>query len=292
MAWAGVGNTVNLDSGSNANVSDAELDALNGGNGNYAGASLTVQRVGSAVTADVFGFDTSGAQFSVSGANLQSGGLTFASFTNASGVLNISFNSSATTATKLLVQDVLQRIQYRNDTPAADAALRFSLSDGTASTTADVTVTSDNVYVTNTTDTATININNGVSFSEAVAIALADTSGSQTLILSNAFTSSMTLAGNLTIAENLAIDANAAGSSFVIAGSTITLGSGFTLSLTHANELQISSNINGAGNLSKAGAGSLRLTGTNSSRSGSTSVLGGYWILPMIITWMVPILAP
>jgi len=275
VTWAGVGNYVSLDAGTSLGVSDTELDALNGGNGNYAGATLTLQRVGAAITTDVFGFDTSGALFSVSGANLQSGGLTFATFTNASGVLNINFNSSATTATKSLVQDVLQRIQYSNNTPAADAALRYSLSDGTASTTADVTVTSDSVYVTSTTDTATININDGVSFSEAVAIALADTTGSQTLILSSAFTSSMSLAGNLSIAENMAIDASAAGSSFVIAGSTLTLGSGVTLSLTHANQLQISSTINGAGNLSKAGAGTLRLTGTNSSRTGSTSVLGG-----------------
>ncbi|WP_232279989.1 Ig-like domain-containing protein [Shewanella denitrificans] len=275
VAWAGVGNYVSLDAGTSLGVSDVELDALNGGNGNYAGASLTLQRVGTAITTDVFGFDTSGALFSVSGANLQSGGLTFATFTNTSGVLSINFNSSATTATKSLVQDVLQRIQYSNNTPAADAALRYSLSDGTASTTADVTVTSDSIYVTSTTDTATINLNNGVSFSEAVAIALADTTGSQTLILSSAFTSSMSLAGNLSIAENLTIDASAAGSSFAIAGSTLTLDSGFTLSLTHANQLQISSNINGAGNLSKAGAGSLRLTGTNSSRTGSTSVLGG-----------------
>ena len=275
VAWAGVGNYVSLDAGTSLGVSDVELDALNGGNGNYAGASLTLQRAGTAITTDVFGFDTSGALFSVSGSNLQSGGLTFATFTNTSGVLSINVNSSETTATKSLVQDVLQRIQYSNNTPAADAVLRYSLSDGTDSTTADVTVTSDSVYVTSTTDTATINLNNGVSFSEAVAVALADTTGSQTLILSSAFTSSMSLAGNLSIAESLAIDANAAGSSFVIAGSTLTLDSGFTLSLTHANQLQISSAINGAGNLSKTGAGSLLLTGTNTSRTGSTSVLGG-----------------
>ncbi|OEY70104.1 hypothetical protein BI198_11400 [Rheinheimera salexigens] len=275
VAWAGVGNYVSLDAGTSLGVSDVELDALNGGSGNYAGASLTLQRVGAAITTDVFGFNTSGALFSVSGSNLQSGGQTFATFTNTTGVLSINVNSSETTATKSLVQDVLQRIQYSNNTPAADAVLRFSISDGTDSTTVDVTVTSDSIYVTNTTDTATININNGVSFSEAVAIALADTSGSQTLILSDAFTSSMVLAGNLTISENLAIDASAAGSSFVIAGNTLTLGSGFTLSLTHANQLQISSTINGGGNLSKSGAGSLLLTGTNSSRTGSTSVLGG-----------------
>lgn len=75
----------------NGGVSDTELDALNGGNGDYAGAL-----------------------FSVSGANLQSGGQTFATLTNTSGVLSSNANSSETTATKSLVQNVLQRIKYNN----------------------------------------------------------------------------------------------------------------------------------------------------------------------------------
>ncbi|MDX5300021.1 MAG: DUF4347 domain-containing protein, partial [Gammaproteobacteria bacterium] len=78
VAWAGVGNTVTLDMSSDASLSDAELGVLNGGDGDWAGGSLVVQRAGAAVGADTFGFDTSGAFFTVSGSELQSGGQTFA----------------------------------------------------------------------------------------------------------------------------------------------------------------------------------------------------------------------
>ena len=50
-----------------ATVSDAELDALNGGTGLYTGATLTLVRQGGAVAEDGFGFDTADALFTVSG---------------------------------------------------------------------------------------------------------------------------------------------------------------------------------------------------------------------------------
>ena len=156
VAWAGAGSTVILDASANASLTDTEFGGLNGGNGDWAGGSLTVQRSGSAISADTFGFNTSGALFTVSGSNLQSGGLTFATFTNSSGVLTITYTSSGTAATTALVNDIAQRITYRNDTPAGDATVHFTLSDGNGSTAADVTVASDTIYVTNTTDTATI----------------------------------------------------------------------------------------------------------------------------------------
>lgn len=140
VAWPGTGSTVSLDSEGNATVSDTELDALNGGNGDYAGATLAVQRAGGANANDVLGFDTGGALFKVSGSNLQSDGQTFAVFTNSGGVLAISVNSSEVTATTALVTDVVRRITYRNDTPTGDATVRFSLSDGMTSTAVDVTV--------------------------------------------------------------------------------------------------------------------------------------------------------
>ena len=277
VAWAGVGNTVVLDSGSNASLTDTEFGALSAGNGDWAGGRLTVQRSGTAISLDTFDFNISGALFSVSGNNLQASGQTFATFTNTGGVLTIDFTSSGITATTGLVNDIAQRISYRNDTPAGDASLRFTLSDGASSTTADVSVTTDTIYVTNTTDTASIDLSNGVSFSEAVAIAAADSSGSQTLILSSAFTGSMSLAGNLAVTESLAIDGDAT-SGLVIAGSTITLSGGTTLHLTNASgTLTIGSTLAGGGSLSKSGAGTLALSSTtnNSGWSGALSVLGG-----------------
>jgi gliding motility-associated-like protein len=273
-AWAGVGSMVTLDVAGNATVSDAEFGVLNGGNGNWEGASLTVQRSGAGITSDIFGFNTSGAGFSVSGSNLQSGGLTFATFTSVAGVLTINFTSSGVAATTALVQDVIRRITYRNDTPAGDAVVSFTLSDGSANVTANVNVTSDTIYITNPTDTHTIDIANGVSFSEAVAIAAADATGSQTLVFTNSFTGPMALAGNLNINESLTINTDAA-AGLSITGGTITIGPGTTTTFTNgAGTVRIASTLAGAGSLVKSGAGTLILSGSNTYEGGTTVSAG------------------
>jgi Ca2+-binding RTX toxin-like protein len=111
-------------------VSDVDLDARNGGNGDYGGASFTVQRA-SANAADTFAF-AAGGLFTVSGGDLQVGGLTFATFTSTGGVLTISFTSSAATATTALVDDVIAHISYTNtsDAPPASVTLNYVLDDG------------------------------------------------------------------------------------------------------------------------------------------------------------------
>jgi autotransporter-associated beta strand protein len=277
VAWAGVGNTVRLDVGSNASLADADLGALNGGNGNWSGASLVIQRNGTAVSSDVLGFDTSGALFTVSGNNLQSGGQTFATFTNSSGVLTISFTSSATTATTALVNDVAQRVTYRSDTPAGDANVKVTLNDGAgASATANVTVASDTIYVTNATDTATINPSNGTSFSEAVAIAAADSTGTQTIVFASSLAGQTLNLNTVSINESLTLDMDQA-SGLVLTGGTITLGAGTTQTFTDGagDTATISSIIAGSGALSKTGAGNLTLSGAGNTFSGSTTVSAG-----------------
>ena len=138
----GATSAVLLDAGSNATASDAELDALNSGNGDYAGASITVSRNGGANSDDVLGFDFSSAGFTVSGSDLQVGGQTFATFTNTGGMLTVTFTSSAATATTALVSDVLQSITYSNSstTPPQSITIDIALSDGISSNTAGVTV--------------------------------------------------------------------------------------------------------------------------------------------------------
>ncbi len=278
VAWAGAGNTVTLDSSANVTFNDTEFGALNGGNGDWAGAILSVQAVGGALSSDIFGFNTVGANFTISGSTLQSGGQTFATFTSTGGVLTITFTSSGTSATTALINDVVRHITYRSDTPAGDATIRFSLNDGSSTATANTTVTSDTIYITNTTDTGTIDRSNGVSFSEAVAIAAADGTGSQTLIFTSAFSSGMSLAGNLSIAESLTINADSA-SGLSINGSTITLGGGTTLNFTNATgTVTIASTLAGSGSLSKAGAsGTLVLSSTSNeaNMSGGITVTGG-----------------
>ncbi|EJL33128.1 hypothetical protein PMI01_02288, partial [Caulobacter sp. AP07] len=111
-------------------VSDVDLGALNGGAGDFDGAVFTVQR-GAANAQDLFSI-INGAGFTVSGGNLQVGGLTFATFTSVAGVLTITFDSSAMTATTALVNDVVHSIQYTNSSnaPPASVSLNYSLNDG------------------------------------------------------------------------------------------------------------------------------------------------------------------
>ncbi|GAD63489.1 Ig-like domain-containing protein [Aquipseudomonas alcaligenes] len=277
VAWGNVGNTVRLDVGSNASLADAERGALNGGNGDWSGASLVIQRAGTAVSSDVLGFDTAGALFTVSGSNLQANGLTFATFTNTGGVLTITFTSSGTTATTALVNDVAQRITYRNDTPAGDANVAVTLNDGAgASATANVTVASDTIYVTNATDTATIDPSNGVSFSEAVAIAANDSTGSQTIIFASSLAGQTLNLNTVSINESLTFDIDQA-SGLVLTGGTITLGGGTTQTFTHGagDTAAINSIVAGSGALTKAGAGNLTLAGAGNTYSGATTISAG-----------------
>ena len=277
VAWANVGNTVRLDVGSNASLADAELGALNGGNGNWFGASLVIQRNGAAVSSDVLGFDTVGALFTVSGSNLQANGLTFATFTNTGGVLTITFTSSGTTATTALVNDVAQRITYRSDTPAGDAAIRFTLNDGAGgSAIATTTVTSDYIYVTNEVDTATINVSNGVSFSEAVAIAAADVTGSQTIVFASNLAGQTLNLNAVSINESLTFNMDQV-SSLTLTGGTITLAGGTTQTFSNGSgdTASIVSVVAGSGALTKTGAGNLTLSGAANSFSGATTISAG-----------------
>ena len=278
VAWAGVGNTVSLDAGGNANLADAELDALNSGNGNWADATLTVQRSGMAITSDIFGFNTSGALFTVSGSDLQSDGQTFATFTNTNGVLAITFTSTGTTATNALVDNVVQRITYRSDTPAGDATISFALTDGDGgtATTANVTVTSDSIYVTNNTDTASINVSNGVSFSEAVAIAAADNTGSQTIVFDGSLAGQTLNLNVVSINESLTFDMDQV-SGLTLTGGTITLAGGTTQTFTNGSgdTASIVSVVAGSGALTKAGIGNLTLSGSSNTFSGATTISAG-----------------
>jgi fibronectin-binding autotransporter adhesin len=275
VARAGFGQTVVLDSGGNATVADTEFDALNGGNGDYAGGILTIQRNGTAVTADVFGFDTTSALFTVSGSDLQSGGLTFATFTNTGGVLTVNFTSSGTAATTALVQDVLRHISYRNDLPAGNADVRFTLNDGYASDTADVTATSDLIYINDSGDVSDAD-RNTITLREAADIANAQ-AGQQTVYFAGPFGSSqtITLGSNVTLEDGLIIDTTAT-AGVTITGSDLLLDG--TLNFAGVADDTIASVIadgSGTGTIIKTGGGTLTLSGNNS-YTGSTTVQSGY----------------
>lgn len=281
VGWAGVGNTVTLDSGGNAVLGDAEFGALNSGSGDWSGASLTVQRAGTAVAVDTLGVNTWGSLFTASGSassgNLQSGGLTFATYTHTGGVLTINFTSSGTAATTELVNDVARHITYRNDTPAGDATLRYTLSDGTASATADVAVASDTIYVTSATDTDTIDPSNGVSFSEALAMAAADVTGSQTIVIaSNLAGQTLSVAYAPALNENLTLDLSAANGVALVGGGTLNVAAGTALTVVNGagNTATLGLELAGMGALVKSGAGALTLSG-NTWLTSPTTVAAG-----------------
>jgi hypothetical protein len=112
-------------------VADGELGTLNGGNGDFAGATLTIARNGGANAVDQFTFDTGSSSFTAYAGTLQSGGQTFASFTSTGGTLTVNFTSTGT-ATTALVNEVLQAITYANssDDPAATVNLDWAFTDG------------------------------------------------------------------------------------------------------------------------------------------------------------------
>ena len=89
------GETIGFTNG--INISDANLDVLNNGDGDYGGASITIHRQGGANAADVFAFAEDNG-YTVSGNDIMKDGTIVASFTNSSGKLVISFKAGATTA--------------------------------------------------------------------------------------------------------------------------------------------------------------------------------------------------
>ena len=273
VAWAGEGNTVTLDLGTDATVSDAENGASS-----WSGSVLTVRRsvsgTATPLTSDVFSFKTN-ATFSESGGNLldtANSNTVFGTVTNANGTLSVTFNGSATAT---LIQTVMRNIQYRNDTPTGDTVIRYTMTDGNGgSTNADVTVTSDTIYVTNNADVGAIDVSNGVSLREAVAIALADATGTQTIRFASDVTS-IALTSDLAVTEDLTFDADLPGT-LTISGNKISVSSGKALTLTNGSgdTLTISSQITGAGGVTKTGAGTLTLSGGND-YTGATAVSAG-----------------
>ena len=109
---------VPLDSSGTGDIQDPTLDTLNGGLGNYDGASLTVQRTGMASTEDSFGF-TNGNGLTLVGGTIQKAGATIAFFSNAGGTLTVNFTDAfGQIPTPADVDNILQQITYANTSPA------------------------------------------------------------------------------------------------------------------------------------------------------------------------------
>ena len=115
-------------------VYDVDLDELNGGAGDYAGASFSVNRDPATNAAqDRFSL-VAGPNFTIDGSNLRSGGLIFATISvdGSAGVIVVTFTSAETKATSALVDEVIQAVRYTNisDNPPASVNLAVGFDDG------------------------------------------------------------------------------------------------------------------------------------------------------------------
>lgn len=117
-------------------IHDAELAALSGGAGNYAGSSLTVARHGGANEQDAF-FARGSLSFVGSAAVVS--GVTVGTVSNAAGQLTITFNDNATQAR---VDAVLSSLAYANssDSPPPSVTIDYTFNDGTIDVTGSVVV--------------------------------------------------------------------------------------------------------------------------------------------------------
>ncbi|MGA9581482.1 MAG: Ig-like domain-containing protein [Allosphingosinicella sp.] len=115
-------------------VADVDLDARNGGAGDYAGASFSVNRnPATNTTEDVFTL-VAGPNFTIDGSSLKAGGLIFGtiSVNGSAGLIVINFTSLETAATSALVDEVIQAVRYTNtsDNPPASVDLAVGFEDG------------------------------------------------------------------------------------------------------------------------------------------------------------------
>ncbi|WP_156885913.1 tandem-95 repeat protein [Rheinheimera baltica] len=117
---------------SNATVSDAELDALNGGAGNYSGAQLILVRQGGAITTDIFGFNDDNG-ISLAGNTLLKNGQSIASVNSSVvGQLSLGFtNANGETPTSADVDAILQQLTFSSssDEPGSDASISITFTD-------------------------------------------------------------------------------------------------------------------------------------------------------------------
>ncbi|SIT20632.1 Lactonase, 7-bladed beta-propeller [Insolitispirillum peregrinum] len=195
-------------------VADAQMDAFNGGKGNYDGAVLTITLGEGRSGVDSLGF-TAGNGLTLENGRLSKDGVVIATVTNADGVLTITFtDANGTIPTTSDVQNTLQQITYADssDTPAATVAVTITLSDQRGLVSSDATVsiavtgindapavTQDPVAASGTIDLSTIGAIEGLGTLTAAVVSadgttvyVADGSGAIALLVRDASTGALT----------------------------------------------------------------------------------------------------
>ena len=116
---------------SDVTVADAELDALNGGLGNYNGASIQIADAALSAT-NVFDFNLGMSFVQRFGNELKIMGVTIAALSFGPGYIGINFTDTGFfTPTTAIVNEVLQRLTYANTSgnPPASVTLNYVITD-------------------------------------------------------------------------------------------------------------------------------------------------------------------
>ena len=230
------------------------------------GQAVHQRRRGGRRFTDTFTLNALG--FTLSGSNLQTSGQTFATYTSTGGVLTVNFANGGANATNALVQAVIRAVRYSSTTSYGDAKIRFTLNDGTTSTTADVAVTSATITVDRTDDDSDGDAADGFSLREALARSVAQATA-DTINLNAIDGSTATLTGSVaTLGTGDKIQLSKSAATVTIAGSGgggLALAGASTLDIQNSNtSLIISANISGvSGSILKLNGGALTLSGTN-----------------------------
>ncbi|MGD0465805.1 MAG: hypothetical protein ABSA84_03850, partial [Gammaproteobacteria bacterium] len=132
------GTPVYINTNTNFNVSDLQLNLLNSGVSNYNGSSLTIMRSGGANSQDVFSFGAiqGGVSVDYTDGILLVGSNIVATFTRPAGQLQLTFSSTTgvggTIVTRTLVDNIIEAIQYTNNSqdPPSSVTLTYIFNDG------------------------------------------------------------------------------------------------------------------------------------------------------------------
>ena len=184
------------------------------------------------------------------------------------------------------VADINATLTGATFTATADgaASIGISVNDGTAAAvtgTYSFTAGNPEIYIDNATDTVTINSTGGISFSEAIAMAAADGLSSNILHIDSSLANTTIGALSVTsLSESVTLNGDVAKNAIINGGTLDT--NGHTLTVTNAlttsnvdgievnDKLSIGTTLTGTGSITKSGAGTIVLSGTNTYSGGTT----------------------
>ncbi|MFK8079828.1 MAG: hypothetical protein AB8B97_06050 [Granulosicoccus sp.] len=204
-------------------VSDLELDALNSGNGNYAGSTVTLVCNGGANADDVLSMSQVGG-FTLVGVDLLKGGVVIGTFdkTTTAGQLVITFSDTKQIPTSADVDAIVQQLTYSNpnDTPPGSVIIDWTFNDENSG---DAQGTGPAKTATGST-TVSITATNDVPVVSAPSGALAATEQTNLAIHGAGFIVADTDSAAGTVTATLAVDEGTL--TIVVGDSDVTLGAG------------------------------------------------------------------